>query len=61
LTGRLDALGAHRNPAHTSALIHVEIGARRYDVPGTFNGYSGTYELVIDPNSNFVYHFNFVR
>ena len=35
-------------------------GALRYDVPGTFNGSQGTYELVIDPQTNTVYHFNFV-
>ena len=35
-------------------------GALRYDVPGSFNGSSGTYELAIDPKTNTVYHFNLV-
>jgi len=35
-------------------------GALRYDVPGSFNGSSGTYELVVNPETNTVYHFNFV-
>jgi hypothetical protein len=34
-------------------------GALRYDVPGSFNGSQGTYQLVIDPNTNTVYHFLF--
>lgn len=34
-------------------------GALRYDVPGTFNGSQGTWELVVDPNTNTVYHFLF--
>jgi len=34
-------------------------GALRYDVPGTYNGSNGTYQLVIDPKTNTVYHFLF--
>jgi hypothetical protein len=34
-------------------------GALRYDVPGSFNGNTGTYELVVDPKTNTVYHFLF--
>lgn len=33
--------------------------ALRYDVPGTYNGSRGTYQLVIDPKTNTVYHFLF--
>jgi hypothetical protein len=35
-------------------------GALRYDVPGTFRGSSGTWQLVINPDTKVVYHFNFV-
>ena len=35
-------------------------GALRYDVPGTFRGRSGIWELVVDPKNNTIYHFNFV-
>ena len=34
-------------------------GALRYDVQGTFNGSQGTYQLVIHPETNTVYHFLF--
>lgn len=34
-------------------------GALRYDVPGSFNGSNGTWQLVVDPNTNVVYHFLF--
>lgn len=34
--------------------------ALRYDVPGTFRGSEGTWQLVVDPSSNTIYHFNFV-
>ncbi len=34
-------------------------GALRYDVPGSFNGSHGTYELVIHPEENTIYHFLF--
>jgi RHS repeat-associated protein len=34
-------------------------GALRYDVPGTFRGSEGTWELVVDPNTKTIYHFNF--
>lgn len=34
-------------------------GALRYDVPGSFNGSQGTYELVVHPDTNTVYHFLF--
>ena len=34
-------------------------GALRYDVPGSFNGTPGSYSLVIDPNTNIIYHFLF--
>jgi hypothetical protein len=34
-------------------------GALRYDVPGSFNGSQGTYELVVHPGTNTVYHFLF--
>ncbi|MDT0318623.1 RHS repeat-associated core domain-containing protein [Streptomyces millisiae] len=35
-------------------------GALRWDTPGAFNGSPGTWELVIDTNSNTILHFNFV-
>lgn len=34
-------------------------GALRWDVPGTFRGSAGTWELVIDPRSNTVLHWLF--
>lgn len=34
-------------------------GALRYDVPGTFRRSAGTWELVVDPNTQIIYHFNF--
>jgi RHS repeat-associated protein len=34
-------------------------GALRYDVPGAFRGSAGNWELVVDPNSQTIYHFNF--
>ena len=34
-------------------------GALRWDVPGAFNGTSGTWELVIDSTTNTVLHFLF--
>lgn len=34
-------------------------GALRWDVPGAFNGSTGTWELVIDPKTNTVLHFLF--
>jgi hypothetical protein len=34
-------------------------GALRYDVPGAFNGSQGTYQLVIHPETNTIYHFLF--
>ena len=33
--------------------------ALRFDVPGTFRGSPGTWELVIDPATGMIYHFNF--
>ena len=36
-------------------------GALNFNVPGTFRGSKGTWELVIDPKKNFIYHFNFVK
>jgi hypothetical protein len=33
----------------------------RWDVPGTFRGKAGTWELVVDMNTNTIVHFNFVR
>lgn len=35
-------------------------GALNFRAPGTFRGSQGTWELVIDPNKNKIYHFNFV-
>jgi hypothetical protein len=32
----------------------------RWDVPGTLRGNEGTWELVIHPETNTIYHFNFV-
>jgi hypothetical protein len=32
----------------------------RWDVPGSFRGAEGTWELVVDLNSNTIVHFNFV-
>jgi hypothetical protein len=34
-------------------------GALRWDVPGGFNGSTGTWELVVDPKTNTVLHFLF--
>jgi RHS repeat-associated protein len=34
-------------------------GAIRFDAPGSFNGSQGIYELVIDPQSNTIYHLLF--
>jgi hypothetical protein len=34
-------------------------GALRWDAPGTMNGSSGTYELVVGPNTKTVLHFQF--
>ncbi|MGW0421970.1 RHS repeat-associated core domain-containing protein [Streptomyces sp. NPDC003015] len=36
-------------------------GAVRWDTPGAMNGKSGTWELVVDTNTNTILHFNFVR
>lgn len=36
-------------------------GAVRWDTPGALNGRAGTWELVIDTNTNTILHFNFVR
>ena len=33
--------------------------AVRYDVKGSFNGSTGIWELVIDPTTNTIYHYNF--
>ncbi|QDQ27872.1 RHS repeat protein [Chitinimonas arctica] len=35
-------------------------GAIRYDAPGNLRGSSGTYELVVNPTTGTIYHFNFV-
>ena len=34
-------------------------GGLRWDVPGTFRGNEGTWELVLHPESEIIYHFNF--
>ncbi|QVL57759.1 MAG: hypothetical protein KFB93_01400 [Simkaniaceae bacterium] len=34
-------------------------GAIRWDVPGTFNGSNGMWELVFHPETNSIYHFQF--
>ncbi|MGW2843260.1 RHS repeat-associated core domain-containing protein [Streptomyces sp. NPDC001493] len=36
-------------------------GAVRWDTPGDMNGRSGTWELVVDTETNTILHFNFVR
>lgn len=36
-------------------------GAVRWDTPGALNGKAGTWELVVDTNTNTILHFNFVR
>jgi hypothetical protein len=36
-------------------------GALRWDAPGALNGKEGTWELVVDTNTNTILHFNFVR
>jgi RHS repeat-associated protein len=36
------------------------VGALRWDVPGAFNGTSGTWELVLDPKTGTILHFCFV-
>lgn len=35
-------------------------GALRWDTPGTFRGSAGTWELVINTDTNTMLHFNFV-
>lgn len=34
-------------------------GALRWDVKGSFRGSEGTWELVLHPETNVIYHFNF--
>ncbi|MDR2539352.1 MAG: hypothetical protein LBC45_01855 [Chlamydiales bacterium] len=34
-------------------------GGLRWDVPGTFRGSEGTWELIIHPETEMIYHFNF--
>jgi hypothetical protein len=34
-------------------------GGLRWNVPGRFRGTEGTWELVVDPESKIIYHFNF--
>lgn len=34
-------------------------GGLRWDVPGALRGSEGTWELVIHPETNVIYHFNF--
>jgi hypothetical protein len=36
-------------------------GGLRWDVPGTFRGTDGIWELVFHPETNIIYHFNFKR
>lgn len=36
-------------------------GGLRWDVPGTFRGSEGTWELVLDPHTGIIGHFNFGR
>jgi len=36
-------------------------GGLRWDVPGTFRGNEGTWELVIHPKREIIYHFNFKK
>ena len=36
-------------------------GALRWDVAGSFNGSSGTWELVVNMRTNEILHFNFVK
>jgi len=36
-------------------------GGMNWKVPGTFRGSQGIYELGINPNTNVIYHFNFVH
>jgi RHS repeat-associated protein len=36
-------------------------GALRWDVPGAMRGNKGTWELVMHPETNIIYHFNFSR
>jgi len=35
-------------------------GVLRFDVPGTFRGSKGIWELVLNPETKMIYHFNFV-
>ncbi len=35
-------------------------GGLRWDIPGTFRGSEGTWELVIHPKTEMIYHFNFL-
>lgn len=34
-------------------------GGLRWDIPGTFRGSEGTWELVMHPEREIIYHFNF--
>jgi len=34
-------------------------GGLRWDIPGSLRGSEGIWELVINPKSNTIYHFNF--
>ena len=34
-------------------------GGLRWDVPGSLRGSEGAWELVIHPDTNVIYHFNF--
>jgi hypothetical protein len=34
-------------------------GALRFDVPGTFRGSEGTWELIVHPETKTIYHFLF--
>ena len=36
-------------------------GALRFDLPGSFNGTKGTWQLVINQKTKVIYHFNFVK
>lgn len=36
-------------------------GGMNWKVPGTFRGSEGIFELGINPKTNVIYHFNFVK
>jgi hypothetical protein len=53
----LDEIMSSSSPVKDSSLSN----GLRWDVNGTFRGSSGTWELVVDLDTNTIVHFNFVK